>query len=325
MFEVEAFAGVNFAVRPVLESLFNMLGGLGLFLFGVREMTQSFVGLSNSLFREMISKVACNKYMAAFVGFAVTAIVQSSSAVTVIIVGLLDAGLLELAQAAAIIMGANVGTTVTPLIMAINLLEFAPLIIFGGVVLEGLNGEAFKAVGSVLIGFGVLFLGMNMISSAARPISTLPVVREFLVSLSNPFIGVLFGVTFTAIMQSSSVSMGLLEALSLAGAISFRNAAFIIYGQNIGTCVTALIASFETRKNAKRAVVIHFLFNLIGAAIFTCLSLMTPFLRVFEAAFAQSVMFKISALHILFNVVSTAILLPFSEVLVKIACKVVSD
>ncbi len=325
MFEVEAFAGVNFAVRPVLESLFNMLGGLGLFLFGVREMTQSFAGVSSSLFRGMISKVACNKYMAAFVGFAVTVVVQSSSAVTVIVVGLLDARLLELAQAAAIIMGANVGTTVTPLIMAINLLEFAPLIIFGGMVLEGLNEEAFKAAGRVLIGFGVLFLGMNMISCAARPISTLPVVREFLVSLSNPFIGVLFGVTFTAIMQSSSVSMGLLEALNLTGAISFRNAAFIIYGQNIGTCVTALIASFETRKNAKRAVVIHFLFNLIGAAIFTCLSLMTPFLRVFEAAFAQSVMFKIPALHILFNVVSTAILLPFSEVLVKIACKVVSN
>lgn len=309
----------------VLESLFNMLGGLGLFLFGVREMTQSFAGVSNSIFREMLSKVTCNKYMAAFVGVVTTAIVQSSSAVTVIVVGMLDAGLMELAQASAVIMGANVGTTVTPLIMAINLLGFAPLIIFGGVIFESLNRGAFKAAGGVLIGFGVLFLGMNMISSAVEPISTLPVVGEFLASLSNPFIGVLFGVTFTAVVQSSSVSMGLLEALSLAGAVSFRNAAFVIYGQNIGTCVTALIASFETKKNAKRAVVIHFLFNLIGATIFTCLSLMTPFLRDFEAAFAQNIMFKISALHILFNVVSTAILLPFNDALVKIACKVVSD
>lgn len=318
-------AGVNFVVNVILESLFNMLGGLGLFLFGAREMTQSFAGLSNSLFRGMISKVTCNKYMAAFMGFVITAIVQSSSAVTVIVIGMLDAGLMELAQAAAVIMGANVGTTVTPLIMAINLLGFAPLIIFGGVVLESLNRDVFKAVGSVLIGLGVLFLGMNMISTAARPISTLPVVREFLISLSNPFIGVLFGVSFTAVVQSSSVSMGLLEALSLAGAISFRNAAFVIYGQNIGTCVTALIASFETKKNAKRAVVIHFLFNLIGATIFTCLSLMTPFLRAFEVAFAQDIMLKISALHILFNVVSTAILLPFNDVLVKIACKVILD
>lgn len=309
----------------ILESLFNMLGGLGLFLFGVREMTQSFARVSNSLFREMISKVTCNKYMAAFVGFVITAIVQSSSAVTVIVIGMLDAGLMELTQAAAVIMGANVGTTVTPLIMAINLLGFAPLIIFGGVVLESLNRDAFKAVGSALLGFGMLFLGMNMISSAARPISTLPVVGEFLMSLSNPFIGVLFGVTFTAVVQSSSVSMGLLEALSLAGAISFRNAAFAVYGQNIGTCVTTLIASFETKKSAKRAVIIHFLFNLIGATVFTCLSLITPFLQVFEAVFAQNVMLKISALHILFNIISTAILLPFNDVLVKIACKLVSD
>lgn len=312
-------------MNVILESLFNMLGGLGLFLFGVREMTQSFARVSNSLFREMISKVTCNKYMAAFVGFVITAIVQSSSAVTVIVIGMLDAGLMELTQAAAVIMGANIGTTVTPLIMAINLLGFAPLIIFGGVVLESLNWDAFKVVGSALIGFGMLFLGMNMISNAARPISTLPVVGEFLMSLSNPFIGVLFGVTFTAVVQSSSVSMGLLEAVSLAGAISFRNAAFAVYGQNIGTCVTALIASFETKKSAKRAVIIHFLFNLIGATVFTCLSLITPFLQVFEAVFAQNVMLKISALHILFNIVSTAILLPFSDVLVKIACKLVSD
>lgn len=312
-------------MSAIFENLFNMLGGLGLFLLGVREMTQSLEQISGSFVTRVIDKFTKNKYMAAFIGFLVTVIVQSSSAVTVIVVGMVDAGLMALNQAAGVIMGANIGTTVTSLIIAINLLGLAPLFIFLGVIFVLFKNKFLRTFGSILTGFGVLFLGMNMMSKAAKPVSNLPIVKEFLMSFNNPLIGVLFGITFTAIVQSSSVSIGILEALGFAGAISFRNAAFIIYGQNIGTCVTALIAAFGAGKTAKRTVAIHFLFNIIGAVLFMGLTLFTPLLHILESTFSQSIMFQISALHILFNLISTVILLPFSDVLIKLACKIIPD
>ena len=244
---------------------------------------------------------------------------------TVIVVGMVEAGLMALNQAAAVIMGANIGTTVTSLIIAINLLSLAPLFIFGGVVFVFFKNKFLKTLGSILTGFGILFLGMNMMSSAAKPLSNLPIVKEFLISFNNPIIGVLFGVTFTAVVQSSSVSIGMLEALGLAGTISLKNAAFIIYGQNVGTCITALFAAFGTGKVAKRTVAIHFLFNIIGAVMFIGLTLFTPFLQLIEKIFSQNIMFQISSLHILFNVVSTIILLPFTDALIKLAYKIVPD
>ena len=308
-----------------LENLFDMLGGLGLFLLGIKEMTQSLEKISHTFIKDIIDRFTKNKHMAVLIGLFVTMIVQSSSAVTVIIVGMVDSGLMALSRAAAIIMGANIGTTVTSLIIAINLLGLAPIFIFLGVIFVFLKNKFFKTLGSILTGFGLLFLGMNMMSRAAKPLSSLPVVSEFLRSFSNPLIGLLFGVTFTAIVQSSSVSIGMLEALGLAGAISLRNAAFIIYGQNIGTCVTALIAAFGAGRNAKRTVAIHILFNSIGALLFVALTLFTPLLSLIEAAFAQNIMFQISALHILFNVVSTLILLPASDYLVRLARRLVPD
>ena len=312
-------------MSSAFENLLNMLGGLGLFLFGIRNMTQSLEKISDSFVKNMVYKFTQNKYMAAFIGFVITAIVQSSSAVTVIVVGMVDAGLMALNQAAAVIMGANIGTTVTSLIIAVNLLGLAPLFVFLGVIFTFFKNKFLKTLGSILTGFGVLFLGMNMMSKAARPLSGLPVIKEFLMSFSNPLIGVLFGVTFTAIVQSSSVSIGMLEALAFAGAISLKNASFIIYGQNIGTCVTAMIASFGSRKTAKRTVAIHFLFNVIGTVIFMSLTLFTPFLKWLETILGSNIMFQISSLHILFNVVSTAILLPLSNVLIKLAYKIIPD
>lgn len=309
----------------VLDNLFDMLGGLGLFLLGIKEMTQSLEKISNTFIKDIIDRFTKNKYMAMLIGLFVTMIVQSSSAVTVIVVGMVDAGLMALSRATAIIMGANIGTTVTSLIIAINLLGLAPIFIFLGVIFVFLKNKFLKTLGSILIGFGLLFLGMNMMSKAAKPLSNLPVINEFLRSFSNPLIGLLFGVTFTAIVQSSSVSIGMLEALGLAGAISLNNAAFIIYGQNIGTCVTALIASFGTGKSAKRTVVIHILFNCIGALLFVGLTLFSPLLSVIENAFEQNIMFQISALHILFNVISTLILLPLSDHLVKLAYRIVPE
>lgn len=308
-----------------LENLFNMLGGLGLFLFGIKEMTASLEKFSASFIKNIIDKFTKNKYMAAFIGIIITVIVQSSSAVTVIVVGMVEAGMMALEQAAAVIMGANIGTTVTSLIIAINLLKLAPLFIFFGVIFVFLKRKGLKTLGSLLVGFGILFLGMNMMSGAVKPLSTLPFIKEFLISFNNPIIGVLFGITFTAIVQSSSVSIGMLEAMGLAGAISLKNAAFIIYGQNIGTCVTALFAAFGAGKIAKRTVVIHFLFNIIGAIFFVSLSLFTPFLELIGKFFSQNIMFQISFLHILFNVVSTIILLPIIDFLIKLSRKIVPD
>lgn len=312
-------------MNSALENIFSMLGGLGLFLLGIKEMTQSLEKISDSFIKDVIDKFTKNKYMAAFIGVIITVIVQSSSAVTVIVVGMVEAGLMALNQAAAIIMGANIGTTITSLIIAINLLSLAPLFIFSGVIFAFFKNRLLKTLGSVFIGFGILFLGMNMMSSAAKPLSMLPAVQEFLTSFNNPIIGVLFGIIFTAVVQSSSVSIGMLEALGMAGAISLKNAAFIIYGQNIGTCITALIAALGAGKTAKRAAAIHFLFNIIGALLFIGLTLFTPFLQIIEKIFSQNIMLQISSLHILFNVVLTVILLPFIDVLIKLAYKIVPD
>ncbi len=308
-----------------LENIFNMLGGLGLFLFGIGEMSKSLKMFSGSLIEDIIKKFTTNKYIGVLVGFIITALIQSSSATTVIVVGLVNAGMMALEQTVGVIMGANVGTTVTSLIIAINLLGLAPIIIFIGAILLSFKSNFLKSVGSVLTGFGILFLGMNMMSKAAKPISRLPVIKEILMSFENPFIGLLAGLVFTAIVQSSSVSIGILEALGLGGAISLWNASFIIYGQNIGTCVTALIAAVGAGVTTKRTVAIHVLFNLVGAAIFTGITLFFPFLPFLEQIFPQNIMIQISAVHILFNLISTVLLLPFSNLLIKLSCKIVPE
>ncbi len=309
----------------IVESIFNMLGGLGLFLFGMKEMTASLELFSGSFLEKWIKKFTRNKYMGAIIGFIVTVIIQSSSATTVIIVSLANAGIMSLSQTVGVIMGSNIGTTVTGLIIAINLFSLAPIIIFIGVVLLFFKNTFIKSVGSVFTGFGILFLGMSMMSQAVKPISQLPIVKEILTSLKNPLIGILIGIIFTAIVQSSSVSLGILEALGLAGAITIGNAAFVIYGQNIGTCVTALIAAIGAGKTAKRVIVIHVLFNLIGAILFAGITLFSPFLDVIERLFSQNIMMQISMIHILFNVVSTILLLPFSDLLIKLAYKIVPE
>lgn len=309
----------------ILESIFNMLGGLGLFLFGMKEMNESLELFSGSFLERWIRKFTKNKYMGAIIGFIVTVIIQSSSATTIIVVSLVNAGIMSLYQAVGVIMGSNIGTTITGLIIAINLFSLAPIIIFIGVVLLFFKNTFIKSIGSVFTGFGILFLGMSMMSKAVKPISQLPIVKEILTSLSNPFIGLFIGIVFTAIVQSSSVSLGILEALGLAGAITIGNAAFVIYGQNIGTCITAFIASIGSGKDAKRVIAIHVLFNLIGAILFVGITLFSPFLSIIESLFSQNIMLQISMIHILFNVLSTILLLPFSELLIKLACKIVPE
>lgn len=304
----------------MFENFFQVLCGLGLFLFGMKQMGDGLESAASSRLRGLIERLTKNKYMGAVVGMLVTAVIQSSSATTVMVVGFVNAGLMTLTQAVGVIIGANIGTTVTSLIIAINLTKLAPIAIFSGVMMVSfMRKNRHKNIGQIIIGFGILFLGMDMMSLAMKPLSDSEVFKDIITTFSNPFIGLLAGLAFTAVIQSSSASIGVLQALGLAGAITLPSAIFVIYGQNIGTCATALLASIGTNKTARRTAVVHLVFNVIGAMLFVIITIVTPFLHMIEAMAPHNIMAQICIVHLLFNVITTAVILPLSDILVKIS------
>ena len=302
--------------------LMQLAGGLGLFLFGMKLMGDGLEMAAGSKLRGMIERLTKNKYMGALVGLVVTAVIQSSSATTVMVVGFVNAGLMNLAQAVGVIMGANIGTTVTGVMIAINLTAIAPLaVLIGVVMISFIKRNSVKHIGQIIAGFGILFMGMKMMSTAMEPLSESEVFTSLMTSFSNPLLGVLVGLVFTAIIQSSSA--GVLQALGAAGAITLPSAIYVIYGQNIGTCVTALISSVGTSKTARRTAVVHLMFNVFGAILFIVISMLFPFAELVQRIAPGSVMAQISIVHVIFNIVCTAIMLPLSSLLVKVACKVI--
>ena len=304
--------------------LMQLAGGLGLFLFGMKLMGDGLEMAAGSKLRGMIERLTKNKYMGALVGLVVTAVIQSSSATTVMVVGCVNAGLMNLAQAVGVIMGANIGTTVTGVMIAINLTAIAPLAVLSGVVMISfIKRNSVKHIGQIIAGFGILFMGMKMMSTAMEPLSESEVFTSLMTSFSNPLLGVLVGLVFTAIIQSSSASVGVLQALGAAGAITLPSAIYVIYGQNIGTCVTALISSVGTSKTARRTAVVHLMFNVFGAVLFIVISMLFPFAELVQRIAPGNVMAQISIVHVIFNIVCTAIMLPLSSLLVKVACKVI--
>ena len=304
--------------------LMQLAGGLGLFLFGMKLMGDGLEMAAGSKLRGMIERLTKNKYMGALVGLVVTAVIQSSSATTVMVVGFVNAGLMNLAQAVGVIMGANIGTTVTGVMIAINLTAIAPLaVLIGVVMISFIKRNSVKHIGQIIAGFGILFMGMKMMSTAIEPLSESEVFTSLMTSFSNPLLGVLVGLVFTAIIQSSSASVGVLQALGAAGAITLPSAIYVIYGQNIGTCVTALISSVGTSKTARRTAVVHLMFNVFGAVLFIVISMLFPFAELVQRIAPGSVMAQISIVHVIFNIVCTAIMLPLSSLLVKVACKVI--
>ena len=304
--------------------LMQLAGGLGLFLFGMKLMGDGLEMAAGSKLRGMIERLTKNKYMGALVGLVVTAVIQSSSATTVMVVGFVNAGLMNLAQAVGVIMGANIGTTVTGVMIAINLTAIAPLaVLIGVVMISFIKRNSVKHIGQIIAGFGILFMGMKMMSTAMEPLSESEVFTSLMTSFSNPLLGVLVGLVFTAIIQSSSASVGVLQALGAAGAITLPSAIYVIYGQNIGTCVTALISSVGTSKTARRTAVVHLMFNVFGAVLFIVISMLFPFAELVQRIAPGSVMAQISIVHVIFNIVCTAIMLPLSSLLVKVACKVI--
>ncbi len=307
-----------------LSNVMMLLCGLGLFLFGMKLMGDGLEMAAGARLKSMVEKLTTNKYMGALVGLVVTAIIQSSSATTVMAVGFVNAGLMNLAQAVGVIMGANIGTTVTGLMIALKLNSLAPIAIFLGVVIMMFMKKAYhKHIGQIIIGFGILFFGMTVMSDSMKPLADDPTFTGLMTKFSNPLLGVLVGLVFTAVIQSSSASVGVLQALAGQGAIGLGSAVFVVYGQNIGTCVTALLACVGTSRTAKRTAVVHLLFNVIGTILFVIITLLLPFTEWIEAIFPGDTMMQISAVHICFNVVCTAILLPLSNYLVALACKVV--
>lgn len=304
--------------------LMQLAGGLGLFLFGMKFMGDGLEMAAGSKLRGMIERLTKNKYMGALVGLVVTAVIQSSSATTVMVVGFVNAGLMNLAQAVGVIMGANIGTTVTGVMIAINLTAIAPLaVLIGVVMISFIKRNSVKHIGQIIAGFGILFMGMKMMSTAMEPLSESEVFTSLMTSFSNPLLGVLVGLVFTAIIQSSSASVGVLQALGAAGAITLPSAIYVIYGQNIGTCVTALISSVGTSKTARRTAVVHLMFNVFGAILFIVISMLFPFAELVQRIAPGNVMAQISIVHVIFNIVCTAIMLPLSSLLVKVACKVI--
>lgn len=307
-----------------LEQLMMLLCGLGLFLFGMKQMGDGLELAAGSKLKAMIERLTKNKYIGALVGLVVTAIIQSSSATTVMVVGFVNAGLMSLAQAVGVIMGANIGTTVTGFMIAIKLNDLAPIAIFlGAIIIMFCKKNNHKHIGQIVLGFGILFFGMTVMSDAMEPLGESDLFKNIVVQFQNPLLGLLVGLGFTALIQSSSASVGVLQALAGQNIVSLHSAVFVIYGQNIGTCVTALLSCIGTSKTAKRTAVVHLLFNVIGAILFTLITIFLPFADWIETLIPDNAMMQISVVHILFNVVCTAILLPLSNFLVKLACKVV--
>ena len=316
-----------------------LLGGLAIFLYGMDLLGEGLTGASGGKLENILEKLTSNPIKAVLLGAGVTAVIQSSSATTVMVVGFVNSGIMKLSQAIGIIMGANIGTTVTSWILSLTGIEggnffvqlckpsaFSPVLAAVGVVLLLFSkSEKKHDIGTIMLGFAVLMFGMEAMSDAVKPLGDIPQFTHILTVVSNPFFGVFAGALLTAIIQSSSASVGILQALCATGSVSFRAAIPIIMGQNIGTCVTALISAIGAKKNAKRAAFVHLYFNIIGTVIF-----MTVFYSVnafVDFAFMDTAANAagIAVIHSVFNVVSTIILLPFSSLLEKLAILTVKD
>lgn len=320
-------------------NLLSLVGGLALFLFGMNAMGDGLAKLSGGKMEHLLEKLTTNKLKAVLLGAAVTAVIQSSSATTVMVVGFVNSGIMRLSQAVGIIFGANIGTTITSWILSLTGIEstsffvqlfkpssFSPILAIAGVVMLLFSKkDKKKDVGTIMVSFAILMFGMEMMSGAVAPLKDMPEFTQFFTMFSNPILGLIVGAVLTAIVQSSSASVGILQALCSTGAVTYASALPIILGQNIGTCVTAIISSIGASKNARRAALVHLYFNIIGTVfvmtVFYGLNAFVHFTFLGTAAGAMG----IAVIHTVFNVVATAVLLPFSKALEKLATISVPD
>ena len=310
-----------------VANILSMAGGLGLFLFGIRTMGDGLENAAGAKLKRMLEVLTGNRFLAVLVGFVVTAIIQSSTATTVMVVGFVNAGMMTLAQAVGVIMGANIGTTVTSLLIALNFSSVAAASVLVGVILMLASKKTLvKNLGSIFTGFGLLFLGIDLMSDSMAPLRESAGFMNFIVAVSDsplrPLFGILLGIVMTAVLQSSSASVGVLQTLAMQGLVPLKFSVFVLFGQNIGTCLTALFSTVGAKKNSKRAAVIHLLFNLLGTGMFILIALLTPYIEWIEKI-SSDPMAQIAISHIVFNVVSTVVLFPFAKLLVKLSCLIV--
>ena len=320
-------------------SILTLLGGLAMFLYGMQVMGDGLEKLSGGKLEKILENLSSNRLKAVLVGAAVTAVIQSSSATTVMVVGFVNSGIMHLSQAVGFIMGANIGTTITAWILSLAGIEssnffvkllnpssFSPILALIGVIfIVFLHDEKKKDIGNIMVGFAVLMFGMNTMSGAVKPLAQVPEFTNILLKFSNPVLGVLAGALLTAVIQSSSASVGILQALCVIGAVQYGTALPIIMGQNIGTCITAMLSSVGATKNAKRAAVVHLYFNIVGTiafmGVFYLLNTFLHFSFINDVAGPAG----IAVIHSAFNVIATVVLLPFGDVLVKMACATIRD
>ncbi|MBQ5917285.1 MAG: Na/Pi cotransporter family protein [Lachnospiraceae bacterium] len=320
-------------------SFLTMIGGLAMFLYGMSAMGDGLAKLAGGKLERILEKLTSNPIMGVFLGFVVTAVIQSSSATTVMVVGFVNSGIMRLSQAISIIMGANIGTTATAWILSLAGLEggnfvmnmlkptsFSPILAIIGVAMLMFSNKAKKKdLGTILIGFAILMFGMDTMTSAIKPLAEVQWFKELLVRFSNPILGLMAGAILTAVIQSSSASVGILQAMSMNGLITFGTAFPIIMGQNIGTCVTALISSIGATKNGKRTAFVHLYFNLIGTIIFMAAFYIVNAIVNFTFMEGPISGTGIAVLHSIFNISATLVLLPCRKLLEKLACLTIRD
>lgn len=318
-------------------SFISLFGGLALFLYGMSVMSSGLEKLAGGKLEGILKKMTSHPTKSLLLGIVITAVIQSSSAVTVMLVGLVNSGIMELSSTVGVIMGSNIGTTVTAWLLSmvgiqgdnvfLKLLKpesFSPILAFIGILMHMVaKSEKKKDIGTIMVGFAILLYGMDFMSGAVSPLADSPKFTSIVTAFSNPFLGLLTGIVLTAVIQSSSASVGILQALSMTGSITYGMAIPIIMGQNIGTCVTALISSIGVNKNAKRVAVIHISFNIIGSAIFMALYCIAYY--GLDMAFISRAInpVDIAIVHSIFNICTSAILLPFSKKLVTLAKHVI--
>ena len=318
-------------------SFFTLFGGLAFFIYGMNQMSQSLEKIAGGRMEEIVNRMTSNRFKGLFLGCAITIAIQSSSAVTVMLVGLVNSGILQIANTVGVIMGSNIGTTATAWIMSLVGISsdntvvrmfkpesFSPVMAFIGIILIMIaRSTKKKDVGNILVGFAVLMYGMMLMSGSVSPLADSPSFKSLLTAFNNPLLGVLAGLVVTAVIQSSAASVGMLQALSMTGGITFGMAIPIIMGQNIGTCATAIISSIGVNRNAKRVAVIHISFNIIGTVVFMIIFYGLHSILDFEFLANRINPVGIAVCHSIFNLATTAMLLPFSNLLVKIAVKAV--
>lgn len=304
-------------------NIISLLGGLGAFLFGMKYMGDGLELAAGAKMKDLLEKLTRNRIMGFLLGMLVTVCIQSSSATTVMVMGFINAGIMDLAQATGVIFGANIGTTITSILIALDASGIAPFCIFlGAFLMLYAKKKTYRHVGQCILGFGLLFQGLHTMSAAMSPLKDVVWFQNFIMNAKSPILGLLVGIAICAVIQSSSAAIGILQALAMQGMMPLYFASFLICGINIGSATPTILSSFNARNNAKRAAIIYLIYNVVGALILVPVTLLLPYTQWIERLI-PSATFQVSVCHIIFKIVAAAVLLPMTNLVVKLTYKII--